>query len=103
MNVLDFIGNYEKAGNAPFLLSGQTYLRENAVHISEQEFEYPDDCIVDFDLQLIDIFQEMAKRKIRIRDRIRGEYERVKELLDGKIPTRVELLLIWRMKFISYA
>ena len=91
LNVLDFIGNYEKAGNAPFLLSGQTYLRENAVHISEQEFEYPDDCIVDFDLQLIDIFQEMAKRKIRIRDRIRGEYERVKELLDGKIPTRVEL------------
>lgn len=91
LNVLDFIGNYEKAGNAPFLLSGQTYSRENAVHMAEQEFEYPDDCIVDFDLQLIDIFQEMAKKNIRIRDRIRGEYERVKEFLDGKVPSRVEL------------
>ena len=91
LNVLDFIGNYEKAGNAPFLLSGQIYSREHAAHISEQEFEYPDDCIVDFDLQLIDVFQEMAKKNVRIRERIRGEYERVKELLDGKIPSRVEL------------
>lgn len=91
LNVLDFIGNYEKAGNAPFLLSGQSYSREHAAHISEQEFEYPDDCIVDFDLQLIDVFQEMAKKNVRIRERIRGEYERVKELLDGKIPSRVEL------------
>lgn len=91
LNVLDFIGNYEKAGNAPFLLSGQTYTRENAIHISEKEFEYPDDCIVDFDLQLIDIFREMAKKNVRIRDRIRREYERVKEFLDDKIPSRVEL------------
>ncbi len=91
LNVLDFIGNYQKAGNTPFLLSGRTYSRENAVYMSEQEFEYPDDCIVDFDLQLIDIFQEMAKKNVRIRERIRGEYERVKEILEGKIPNRVEL------------
>lgn len=25
LNVLDFIGNYEKAGKAPYLLSGKTY------------------------------------------------------------------------------
>ena len=91
LNVLDFIGNYQKAGNAPFLLSGQIYSRENAICMGEQEFEYPDDCIVDFDLQLIDVFQEMAKKHVRIRERIRGEYQRVKEILDGKTPSRVEL------------
>lgn len=91
LNVLDFIGNYEKAGNAPFLLSGQIYSRENAIHMSEREFVYPDDCIVDFDLQLIDIFQKMAKKNVRIRERIWEEYKRVKEFLDGKIPSRVDL------------
>lgn len=27
LNVLDFIGNYKKAGKAPYLLSGKTYSR----------------------------------------------------------------------------
>ncbi len=29
-----------------------------------QDLEYPDDCIVDFDMRLIDLFKEMDKKKI---------------------------------------
>ena len=90
LNVLDFIGNYEKAGQAPFLLSGGNNLVEKNVH-EIYNIEYPDDCIVDFDMRLIDLFKEMNKKSLSIKEQIRREYFKVKELLDNKVPSRVEL------------
>lgn len=90
VNVLDFIGNYEKAGRAPFLLSGGACVGERTAY-DYSEIEYPDDCIVDFDMRLIDLFREMDKRSLSIKEKIKQEYYRVKELLDGKVPTRMEL------------
>lgn len=90
LNVLDFIGNYEKAGRAPFLLSGGSRVGERNAY-DYYEIEYPDDCIVDFDMRLIDLFREMDKKSLSIKERIKQEYYRVKELLDGKVPTRMEL------------
>ena len=95
LNVLDFIGNYEKASRAPFLLSGGSgFGGENAVAGMIKDYyaiEYPDDCIVDFDMRLIDLFQELDKKSLSVRERIRQEYYRVKDLLGGKVPTRMEL------------
>lgn len=90
LNVLDFIGNYRKAGQAPFLLSGVSP-EEGGRNGGGEGFEYPLDCIVDFDLRLVDLFKEMEQRNLTIRERIRGEYYRVKEWLDGRVPTRMEL------------
>ena len=90
VNVLDFIGNYEKAGRAPFLLNGGACVGERTAY-DYSEIEYPDDCIVDFDMRLIDLFREMDKKSLSIQERIKQEYYRVKELLDGKVPTRMEL------------
>ena len=90
VNVLDFIGNYEKAGRAPKILSGGTNFEKKATYDYQKEV-YPDDCIVDFDMQLIDLFQELGKKSLSIKERIRKEYYRVKELLDNKVPTRMEL------------
>lgn len=56
-----------------------------------QDLEYPDDCIVDFDMRLIDLFKEMDKKKLTLKMQIRQEYYRVKELLDGKRPSRMDL------------
>ena len=93
LTVLDFIGNYERAGRAPFLLSGQAGAEcTSATRGGEDfEFEYPDGCIVDFDMRLIDLFREMENRNMTIRDIIQREYFRVKEVLGGKVPTRMEL------------
>ncbi|MCD8300235.1 MAG: NgoFVII family restriction endonuclease, partial [Clostridiales bacterium] len=55
------------------------------------EIEYPDDCIVDFDMRLIDLFKEMAKRSRTVKERINHEYYNVRELLGGHVPTRMEL------------
>lgn len=90
VNVLDFIGNYEKAGRAPYLLNGGACVGERTAY-DYSEIEYPDDCIVDFDMRLIDLFREMDRKSLSIKERIKQEYYRVKELLDGKVPTRMEL------------
>lgn len=90
LNVLDFIGNYEKAGKAPLLLGGEkSFSGKKAYDYSD--IEYPDDCIVDFDMRLIDLFKELDKKSLSVREQINREYYRVKELLDGKVPTRMEL------------
>lgn len=94
LNVLDFIGNYEKAGKTPMLLSGERSFANKIAdkNIYEyQDFEYPEDCLVDFDMRLIDLFKEMDKKKLTVKIQIQREYFRVKELLDGKSPTRMEL------------
>lgn len=90
LNVLDFIGNYEKAGKSPMFLSGETSFSTKKAY-EYNDIEYPDDCIVDFDMRLIDLFRELDKRSLSVRERIYQEYYRVKELLDGKVPTRMEL------------
>lgn len=90
LNVLDFIGNYEKAGKAPLFLAGENAAAEKRAS-QYQDFEFPDDCIVDFDMQLIDLFKQMEKKSMTVKERIRNEYFRVKELLNGKVPTRMEL------------
>lgn len=89
LNVLDFIGNYEKAGRAPLLLSGE--YSPSGDGGNRRQTDYPDDCIVDFDMRLIDLFKEMELRQLSLRDRIRKEYLNVKERLDGRVPTRMEL------------
>ena len=82
VNVLDFIGNYEKAGRAPFLLSGDACIGERTA-CDYYEIGYPDDCIVDFDMRLIDLFREIDKKSLSVKKRIEQEYYRVKELLEG--------------------
>lgn len=90
LNVLDFIGNYEKAGKAPLLLGGEkSFSGKKSCDYSD--IEYPDDCIVDFDMRLIDLFKELDKKSLSVKEQINREYYRVKELLDGNVPTRMEL------------
>ncbi len=89
LNVLDFIGNYEKAGRVRFFLTEQTDF-ENRNYKSLDHIEAPDDCIIDFDMQLIDLFAKMNQQQMKLRDLIRKEYYGVKEKL-GHVPTRMEL------------
>ena len=89
LNVLDFIGNYEKAGRVRYLLTGKNKA-EKQTYFPADKTEYPDDCFVDFDMKLIDLFAEMDKKQQTIKEQIRNEYFRVKELL-GKQPSRMDL------------
>ena len=85
----DFIGNYEKAGRVRFYLAGQTSSAGRTTYMPAAD-EYPDDCLVDFDMRLIDLFEKMERKHQRIQDLLRDEYYRVKDLLEHR-PTRLEL------------
>ena len=87
--MLDFIGNYEKAGRVRFLLEGKSDMYREGCHLSDT-LRFPDDCMVDFDLKLIDLFAEMDRKHLKLKDQVINEYFRVKDLL-GKRPTRLDL------------
>ncbi len=89
LNVLDFIGNYKKADLLPFLLSGKAYSRIEVKKGIFNEEEYPEDCRVDFDFRIIDVFKKLAAKEMNIKDRILEEFLRVKEVV-GHRPSRVE-------------
>lgn len=89
LNVLDFIGNYEKAGRVRFLLTEKT-ISENGHYNPADRSNLPDDCLIDFDMKLLDLFEEIDKKQAKLKDRIKNEYFRVKCLL-GKSPSRIEL------------
>ena len=89
LTVLDFIGNYEKAGRVRFLLEGKSDTHGEVYHQSDT-LRFPDDCLVDFDMKLIDLFAEMDRKHLKLKDQIISEYFKVKELL-VKRSTRLDL------------
>ena len=90
LNVLDFIGNFKKANLVPYLLTGESKIRESNTTTIPSEEDYPEDCFIDFDFRLIDIFEKIKKANQKIEDKIIEEYYRIKEYL-GHTPLRTEM------------
>lgn len=92
LNVLDFIGNYKKANLVPFFLTGKQkdIAKGSKGQLLPKEEEYPEDCFVNIDFRLIDIFRKIAAETKKIEDRIREEFYRIKEDLSHR-PSRLEL------------
>ncbi|MGM9961084.1 MAG: DEAD/DEAH box helicase family protein [Allobaculum sp.] len=86
LNVLDFIGNYAKASRAPRLLAG---IKPGHAPLPFELLQYPDQCIVDFDLKLLDLFHKMDQRSLSVSKRIENEIERIMNDL-GHVPSRME-------------
>ena len=63
VNVLDFIGNYKKANLVPFFLSGDVKNINSKAKGKgfEKVIEYPQDCIIDFDFRLVDLFKKNGR------------------------------------------
>lgn len=53
-------------------------------------------------MRLIDLFKEMEKKSLSARERIVLEYYRVKEFLDNKVPTRMELFTYMEDEIYQY-
>ena len=92
--VLDFIGNYVKADRIQKYLSNDYFgnsSKESANYSVEPKSLYPDDCHVDFDIKLIDMFANLQKKKINKQRQIEDEFKRICDELGGRHPTRIEL------------
>ena len=90
LNVLDFIGNYKKANLVPYLLTGESKKVEKTTGFMLKEEEYPEDCFIDFDFRLVDLFEKMNKANQKLEDAILEEFYRIKAYL-GHVPSRVDM------------
>lgn len=91
LNVLDFIGNYKKANLIPFLLSGKEYSSRECKKNKQGDYDFPNDCTVDFDFRIIDIFKNQAEREMKVKDKIKEQFYIIKDAL-GYRPSRIEFL-----------
>lgn len=89
LNVLDFIGNYKKANSIPLLLSGKKNSNTSAIR-NPHDLQYPEDCVIDFDFRLVDLFKKMSEKDKSAGAILLEEYFRIKDDL-GHRPSRVEL------------
>lgn len=91
VRVLDFVGNYRGAEAKPSFLCGN-YTKEETRTISpiDEEFVLPAGCSANFDLELIDYFEEYKKHRDNIKDRLISDFIRVKEKLK-RTPTIMDI------------
>ncbi len=90
LNVLDFIGNYKKANFAPYLITGTTKTQfKKASDVLKDRSLLPEDCLIDFDFRLVDLFEKMERSSLKIEQLVTEEYERIKMDL-GHRPSRTE-------------
>lgn len=91
LNVLDFIGNYKKANFSPYLITGASKLQfKKASDVIKEDSLLPEDCIIDFDFRLVDLFEKMDHSSIKIEQLLVEEYQRIKMDL-GHRPSRIDL------------
>ena len=94
LNALDFIGNYKKANLIPFLLSGKNYsdVKNSSKTLKLTEYDYPEECFVNFDFKIINIFKKQTESELTLKEKVNEEFFRVKEYL-GHVPSRKEFFL----------
>ncbi|HEY5556051.1 DEAD/DEAH box helicase family protein [Acetobacterium sp.] len=92
VNVLDFIGNYKKANLVPFYLTSEPPTIQSGKKTGKLpiEADYPEDCFVDFDFRLIDLFKKMAQDQKKIKDLVIEEFVRIQVYL-GRRPLRLDM------------
>lgn len=90
LTVIDFIGNYKRAHYVPLLLAGDNpWTHESSRYRRLEDYEFPEDCTVNFDLRIIDLFDELAERD-PLPVRMKDTYWRIKKSV-GRRPNRVDI------------
>lgn len=80
LTILDFVGNYNNAHLKPMFLSGSFQKKNNNLLSKEiGAINYPDECLVNFDFRIIDIFKKMSSQKIPINTLLSEEYQNIRQ------------------------
>jgi hypothetical protein len=88
--IIDFIGNYKRAHYLPRLLAGENPWADRPTASRRvQEYGFPEGCSVNFDLRVIELFDELAARD-PLPVRMLDTYWRIKHSL-GRRPTRLDI------------
>ncbi len=90
LTVLDFIGNYKKAHYIPALLAGENPLHSKKTGVRKiADYDYPEDCQVQFDFKVLDLFATLSKND-PLKKRMINDFYRLMDNL-GRRPTRLDV------------
>ena len=56
----------------------ESKVKEKSANYLPQEEDYPEDCFIDFDFRLIDIFERMKKANQKLEDMVIEEFYKIK-------------------------
>lgn len=62
--------NMKRSDVRPSFLSGQKEFVNKRIGECAAQYEFPEDCLVDFDLRLIELYREIEKRGLRIKEQV---------------------------------
>lgn len=96
--IIDLIGNYR---NADVKMSLFQLPPENEKKVSLQDPVVPGECEVNFEVQVIDLLEEMVRKKMSRQDMLKANYQTVKEEL-GRRPTYVEVYQMGTVQYEMY-
>lgn len=94
--VLDFIGNHKKIHLLPQLFSSKKFGRSvSNLRDLKSGVTIPEDCTIDFDFQIIDIYEKQATQRRTLLESLTNEFMEIQSNL-GRVPTRVDLIRMMR-------
>lgn len=89
LRVIDFVGNYKGAQLKPYFLMGSIGNRKEISPI-DSNFLLPAGCSANFDLQLIEYFENYRNRKDNLKELLKEEFINLKERLNH-VPSIIEV------------
>ncbi|MDO9592369.1 MAG: hypothetical protein Q7I98_04140, partial [Erysipelotrichaceae bacterium] len=96
LTVLDFIGNHKKIYLLPQLFSSRR-LDHPVTNLRDLKpgKGIPEECMIDFDFQIIDLYEKQAAQKRTLEETLKQEFRHIQDTL-GRIPMRVDMIRMMR-------
>jgi superfamily II DNA or RNA helicase len=90
VRILDFIGNFKKVDLIPILLGNYTYKKTDVMKNLQNGENLPLDCYVDFEFEVVDLYEKIIKSRLKVKDRIRILYKEFREEYSEGFPKRTD-------------
>ncbi|WP_300343505.1 DEAD/DEAH box helicase family protein [Fusobacterium sp.] len=90
LRVLDFVGNYKGAEYRPLFLTGNYKRGSKIVNVTDKNFLLPEGCSAEFSFELIEEFEKLKRKNIKLEELIKTEYLELMEKLE-KVPSIMEV------------
>lgn len=85
LRILDFVGNYKYSYVLPMYLTGEPVKDKSTQSIKlPNDLTLPEGCSAHFDFQYIEYLEKIKTQSIRLEDKLKNEYLRIKETLQRK-------------------
>ena len=99
--ILDFVGNYKGAELKPLFLTGNYKKGKKLINPIDKEFLLPEGCSAEFSFELIEQFEKLKRKNIKLEELIKEEYQSLINKLE-KVPSLMDIYTFGEIPVHSY-